>query len=325
MRHPPSLKNSELTHVLRDHFRLEVDTLAFLPLGEDGWTYRVDALDGKAWFAKLNQAAPSVSLEVTRHLCHALGLDWIPAPLPAKGGELYLEAGGLYVSVQPFVEGEILMSRAILPAEAGRIGAMLAQLHGCAQRLPENLRSRLPVENFARYQEMAARVIEAAHSSGWRGKTQRELASFIRDRLAVIEQVIEGAQALGRRARERKPRNVLCHADIHAANIIAAPDGRLWVIDWDGVMLAPPERDLFFWCDSPEWPQVSAGYGLKEDLDRELVRYYLMEWVVQEIADYGENVLFSTLSPEQKRDSLAEFITLFEPGNVVDAALNAER
>ncbi|HMN60650.1 MAG TPA: phosphotransferase, partial [Anaerolinea sp.] len=198
---------------------------------------------------------------------------------------------------------------------------LLAELHGCAQRLPERLRSTLPVETFTRHQEMAARVVEAASSVTLMGKTQRELASFIRARQAVIERVLAAAQTLGRRARERKPLNVLCHADIHAANIIAAPDGRLWVIDWDGVMLAPPERDLFFWCDTPEWPLVAAGYEPIKGLDRELARYYQVEWVAQEIADYGENLFSSALSPEQKRDSLVEFITLFEPGNVIEAAL----
>lgn len=325
MRHPPALEERDLSRVLRDRFGLEVRALTFLPLGEDGWTYRVDAQDGRAWFAKINQAPPAVSLEVTRYLCIEQGLDWIPAPLPTAGGKLYVEAGGLFVSVQPFVEGEILMSRPITPAEAGRIGGMLAELHGCAQRLPGNLRSTLPVESFARHQEMATKVVEAARSGELRGKTQRELASFIRARQVVIERVLADAQTLGRGARERAPLNVLCHADIHAANIIATPDGKMWVIDWDGIMLAPPERDLFFWCDTPEWLLVAAGYGLKEDFDRELVRYYQVEWVVQEIADYGENVFFSTLSPEQKRDSLAEFITLFEPGNVVDAALTATR
>ncbi len=96
------------------------------------------------------------------------------------------------------------------------------------------------------------------------GKIQHELTGFIRGHQQLIEQVITHSQVLGDEIRRRIPPAVLCHADIHAANIIADPAGRLWVIDWDGVMLAPRERDLMFWCSTPSWPDIAAGYGLND-------------------------------------------------------------
>jgi spectinomycin phosphotransferase len=38
---------------------------------------------------------------------------------------------------------------------------------------------------------------------------------------------------------------VLCHGDIHRGNLMQSP-GRLMLIDWEGMYLAPPEADLFF-------------------------------------------------------------------------------
>ena len=39
---------------------------------------------------------------------------------------------------------------------------------------------------------------------------------------------------------------VLCHADLHAWNVLLDTDRQLWLVDWDETILAPKERDLMF-------------------------------------------------------------------------------
>jgi len=45
---------------------------------------------------------------------------------------------------------------------------------------------------------------------------------------------------------------ILCHADIHAWNLLIDVNGRLYIVDWDTLIFAPKERDLMF---------VGAGLG----------------------------------------------------------------
>lgn len=321
MRYRPHLSDEEVGALLERHYRLGVSAVEFLPVGMDGWAYRVEDAHGQAWFAKLRQALQPGELPVTAYLRERLGLEWLVAARPTPDGLLAAQVSDLHLVVYPFVAGESLMDRGLRSGDAQRIGRMLAELHGATGSLPPDLRAMLPAESFRAHQETAARVLQAALASWPPGSAEAALAEFIRDKTAPIERVLLGARALGARARSRGPAQVVCHADIHGANILTGADGRLSVIDWDGIMLAPPERDLVFWRNAPEWPEIAAAYGLAGEPDGELIAYYGHEWVVQEVADFGENVFFLPLGEEQKADSLAEFRRLFEPGNVVSQAL----
>src|ERR1700694_2676955 len=89
---------------------------------------------------------------------------------------------------------------------------------------------------------------------------------------------------------------VICHADLHARNLIRDQAGRVFVIDWDEVMLAPKERDFIFLRE----PQANAfweGYGHRE-INWLALTYYLWERVIQDIIEDAGHVCF--------RDDLAE-------------------
>jgi spectinomycin phosphotransferase len=120
-----------------------------------------------------------------------------------------------------------------------------------------------------------------------------------------------------------RPRLVLCHGDLHTANVLVDRRDRLAVVDWDGLQLAPPERDLLSAAgDEGTW--FFEGYG-PATLDPLTTAYYRWEWVVQELADYGGRVLDGRLGAETRRVAVAEFRGLFAPGDVVEAAWAADR
>jgi spectinomycin phosphotransferase len=322
MRYRPHLSDQTVVALLENRYGLALRELAFLPVGEDGWAYRaVDSHDGRNWFVQLRQQPVEKVLAVTAYLREQAGLDLIPPTLSALDGSLSVSAGGLHLTVCPYIHGRELMGRPPASAQVQQIGRMLAQLHAAV--LPNRLRALLPVETYARHQDTARRVQAAGGEEHPVGSVQSALAGLVRQRSGQIEQVFTRAHRLGEQVRRLNPACVVCHADIHSANIIEDASGRLWIIDWDGLILAPPERDLSFWRDSEHWPAFQDGYASDRRIEEDLIRYYGLEWVVQEIADYGENIFFLPLSDEQKAHSLEEFSLLFEPGNLVDQALHA--
>jgi len=107
----------------------------------------------------------------------------------------------------------------------------------------------------------------------------------------------------------------------------------MYVIDWDETILAPKERDLMFLVDGtqadgealhPNEAAFRQGYGPTE-VDPVILAFYRYEWAVQEIAEFGKQVLWSEDGSEITRlDGLRHFRALFDPGSEVEEAYRTD-
>ena len=81
---------------------------------------------------------------------------------------------------------------------------------------------------------------------------ERFFPSFRKEAEGKREMLLGRQETLREEARKLKEGNlpfVLCHTDIHGGNLIRDPQGKLWLIDWENVMLVPKETDLFAFCE----------------------------------------------------------------------------
>jgi spectinomycin phosphotransferase len=144
----------------------------------------------------------------------------------------------------------------------------------------------------------------------------------------VIGALVGRADRLGRRLAGEPSRQVLCHGDLHTWNVLVDADRRLWIVDWDEAVLAPRERDLMFvvggiglgLVQPDDTDSFLQGYG-QTSIDPRRLAYYRAAWAVQDIAEYGEEVLLApALGEATRRAALEGFIDLFAPGNIVELA-----
>jgi spectinomycin phosphotransferase len=96
---------------------------------------------------------------------------------------------------------------------------------------------------------------------------------------------------------------VICHADLHPANLIRDSHGRVFVIDWDDVMLAPKERDFIF-IREPEAQAFWEGYEQPE-VDWIALTYYRLERVVQDVIACADDMFFKDDLGEEARAEIA--------------------
>jgi spectinomycin phosphotransferase len=325
----PDIPDDTLIACLGKSYGITTAALDFLPIGNDSsaWVYRVRTGNEGDYFLKVKKGMiDPAALLVPRYLKDA-GIKQVVAPLPGRSGALWHRVDGFNLVLYPFIAGEVGMEVGLSAGQRREYGAVVQRLH--ESRLTADLLGVVPRETFVpRWAEMVkglqVMVDNGRFENGW----QQELASFWQERREEIGRLVAQAEELGRMLQGRPLAFVLCHADIHTANILLDGDN-LFIVDWDQPILAPKERDLMFVVGdgvvrSREEELFFEGYG-ETAVDWLAVAYYRYEWVVQEIGDFGERVfLLAEVSDITREDSVRGFRQLFRPGDVVEQAYQAE-
>lgn len=320
----PGLDRRELAHAIRTAYRIEATTFEFVP-GYDmrAASYEVTAADGR-WFAKVRLGSVAdAPLEVPRALLDA-GVSNVLAPARTLTSALtHPMSDGRSLVLYPFVAGQNAVTAGMTSDQWRAFGATLRAVHDSG--LEKRFADRLTAETFALPSGAVVQEVLGQQPSVDSFAAERMRAHLVEER-ERIGSMIERAEQLGARLRNRPFDRVLCHADIHAANILVADDGRILLVDWDGPMLAPRERDLLFIIGSriarDVQPHEEAwffeGYG-QVDVDREAIVYYRYERILEDIGEFATSVLSDPDIPEASREAqgrLAE--SFFAPDGIVE-------
>ena len=314
---------------MRAHYGLAVTDLAFLPLGHDSsaWVYRVVTPGDRAYFLKVRaRVSNEAGLLVPRHL-HDRGIARVVAPLPATTGALWAEADGHALILYPFVAGVTGMEHGMTDRQWIDYGALLRQVHATA--ITPELARVLPRETFTPAGGDTVRQLDARVAAlSVANPEERALAALWQARRAEIQTLLARADDLGRRLARTAPDLVLCHADIHTANVLLDAGGQVWIVDWDETVLAPRERDLMFVVGGISrrlvGPRQEAlffqGYGATA-VDPLALAYYRYAWAVSDIGAYGAEVFFRPdFGPVTRRAAVEAFGSLFADGAIVALA-----
>jgi spectinomycin phosphotransferase len=325
---PADLSDDQLRGCLRDDYGLALAELSFLPLGADVNTAVYRALDvaGTPYFVKARRGAFDAALALVPRLLRECGVTQVIAPIPNRAGALGTQLAGFAVILYPFVTGEDAVARPLTDAQWIAFGAALRALH--SQELPADLCARLPRETFSPvWRDMLREFQARAETERFVEPVAEQLADLLREQRASVTSLVERAEQLAEALAARAPQHVLCHADIHAFNVLTDADGALFVVDWDTLMLAPRERDLMFvgggiggvWDSAREEARFYQGYGATE-IDREALAYYRYERIVEDIAAYCQELLLTDAGGADRAQSLRFVASNFEPGGILDIA-----
>ena len=334
MREPLKLAERAIVAALQAHYAISITALTFLPLGDDSASaaYRVQVAGGADLFLKVRAGEGfSVPSLVIPHYLYDQGVPHILAPLPTISEALWVRVNDFALSLYPFMDGRMGAGVGLSDPQWRAFGTTMKQIH--STQLTPDLLQVVRRETFIPSRRNVLGDLEAAIAKGdLVDPVQRELAAFWHARQEGIRTLVDRADALGRRLRQASLPLVLCHADLHTWNVLLDTTQQLWLVDWDETILAPKERDLMFVVGGIGRDLVSAhetscffqGYG-DTTIDPPALVYYRYAWAVQDMAAYGERVIFTPdLSEESRRDALHGFVDMFEPGNIVDIAFASD-
>lgn len=308
---------SELLEHLSTVYGLLLQSITFFPEGEDSYGYIVLSENGEKYFAKASTSVPNSCLQVASLLRHQGNISGIVAPLETQNGELSVPWQIFRVSLFPFIEGKSRwdlwkVGKDFTDAELTQTAALLATIHGSTDAIASNSLT-VATYNLPLRHELHT-VLEAPRKISPQNRYQKQLLDAIAQHSSEILQTLERYDSLGRSATALQTPFVITHGDPTPGNLIIDAENRLHIIDWDGVCLGPPEKDLVSFTGE-RFEVVLESYLAERQngtaLHADIFGFYIYEWTLNEIRDYGTKIFFKNNNAQQNEydwESLQDYL-----------------
>jgi spectinomycin phosphotransferase len=327
----PNIPDELIISRLHEEYDLRVANLTFLPLGADTGTavYRVVADDGTPYFLKLRRGFQEIIVSVPLFL-RSQGIKEIIAPLQTISNQYWADFSPYKMILYPFVEGNDSFDKELTDDLKRELGAALKRIHEL--KIPPELWSVIPQETFSpQWRDRWKDLQRLVDRSTFDDPPAAKLATFIKSRRQEIRHLIERTEELASELQSKTLDLVLCHTDIHGANVLITDQDELYIVDWDNPLLAPKERDLMFvgggidniWQSKRDESVFYEGYGNTE-IDFAVMAYYRYERIIEDLVAYAEQLLLTDEGGADRAPAYERFKFNFEPGSTIEIAENTD-
>jgi len=325
------LNDQQINHCLKVHYSIDIIKLLLLPIGADinACVFKADAKDQSSYFVKLRHGHhDEINVAIVELLVQA-GIQPIILPIKTNQRQSMVSIEGFHLIVYPFIEAQDGFSHPLTDKQWLKLGKALRQIHDL--EVPIAIRGRLRKENYSpKFRQSLRSLYEQFNTLLLKDEIAEELFIYMKQEQKTILHLVDSAENLAQKISSFNPKYGLCHSDIHGGNVLINSNDTLYIVDWDEPMMAPKERDLMFigggvgnvWNQPHEETLFYRGYG-EVTVDKNILAYYRHERIVQDIAEYAEQLLLSTAGGENRKIMFQHFMDMFASRGVVEIALNS--
>ncbi|BCJ74665.1 hypothetical protein CS0771_42090 [Catellatospora sp. IY07-71] len=288
---PADLAEDELVAVLDEGWGIGAVTLAYQPVGWGSHHWCVTDAAGRRWFLTVDELHRRrtgnesldgayrrlrAALSVARSL-HDSGLAFAVAPLRARRGEPLVRVGAFAAALYPHLDGQSFgWGEYTAPGHREAVLEMVVAVHTAPAAARRGaLRDDFTVPHLDGLH--AALSGDTPDCGPYAHRAVRLLTAHarpVRDLLTRYERRVE---------EHRDAPVVLTHGEPHPGNTMLTPDG--WrLIDWDTVLLAPPERDLWLLAADDDTIHTAYAQATGHTPDSSLLDLYRERWTLADIA-----------------------------------------
>jgi Ser/Thr protein kinase RdoA (MazF antagonist) len=292
-----------LETVLAEKYGLSGVTLTPAPRGFIAETYRVQA-DSGIYFAKLIPSRYAANVESSLPVLAALrsaGIHRINTPVPALDGSLSSVFEDNLLALFNYIDGV-----STFEYDFERYVALIAQIHAVTSAVHVKVKQ---ADFQVSVQDDLFSKLQLLWSRGFSNPHQAELQALMLQYRAELLGDFARLEALAAQLQRQEFERVITHGDA-PGNILKTIDGDLYLIDWDDVLLAPPERDTWFHLDDlsggshhadrqgflTRYRQTFPDY----QVNWQAYDYYLLTRYFEDLEGFIVNVMNDQLSDEQK-------------------------
>lgn len=330
MKEAPFLSDQCIIDCLNTYYNIKVTRLILLALGADinALVYKVEAQDSSTYFVKIKHEHHDDIGVIVQQFLHDAEIQEVISPLKTNHNQTIQYINDFSLIVYPFIEGNDGFTKNLTHDQWIVLGKALRKIHEF--KVPISIKTWIRQETYSSQWRDFVRLLDGRiETIQIHDEISLKFLNIFKKHKAIIQRLVEWAEQLAIKLKKLSSEFVLCHSDIHAGNVLIANNGALYIVDWDNPIMAPKERDLMFigagvaniWNNPDEEEFFYLGYG-KTEINKEIIAYYRCERIVEDIAEYSEQLLFFHNQEYQNRViSYNHFVDMFEPNGVVDIAV----
>jgi len=264
----------DFRRIIKDNYGLHVAHVMDAPRGFVAQTYYIDTPQKRYFFKVRTQATDS--FERSRKDLYQLNMAAIPnisVVLPASRGQMTCEVGADARGAL-FELAEGTLSSEYDPETLGRILHDLHTFKGkikCTEVFDHSYHSRY------------AKLLETLFASDYLPDNR------LADTMDQFDSLYQRFDEQGSRLQTEQYKAVPTHGDAH--NNVMVSDSKHTLVDWDSIMLAPKERDLWLFAGNHD---LLTAYGTSHtDLNGDFVDYYALGRLFSDLNGFVEAIIGS--------------------------------
>ena len=95
---------------------------------------------------------------------------------------------------------------------------------------------------------------------------------------------------------------MITHGDVHSSNVLVTENSANFLIDWDWITIAPPERDLWFFyhVEGQEFLKRYKKHTGGYEINKDICLFYMLNRFLIDVHHFINGILFHYQSQEQK-------------------------
>lgn len=296
---PTDLSDADLKEVIERAWGVGVDSLEYRPVGFGSHHWVATDNLGLRHFVTVDELSSESHIgdEVSvlgLHLRPALaaatdlrafGCSFVVAPITTKADDPFVQFDGYAVALFPFIEGQSFsFEESFGEADRERVLDVVAALH----RVPIAAIRPPATDGFVVpwLHHLDRSMRHGSEGGGSNGPHAAVASQLLIDNEAEISRLSARYRTLVAQYLSDPGPVVVTHGEIHPGNVMVTSKG--WVIvDWDTVLVAPPERDL--WRLAQGGGSVLRAYADATGTapNEWLVDLYGIRWDLAEVASFA--------------------------------------
>jgi len=294
---PTDLSVGDLQELIGHAWGVAVASLEYRPVGfgshhweaidDQGVRHFVTA-DELSSESRIGDEVSALGLHLRRALeaatdLRAVGCSFVVAPIITRSDDPFVQFSGYSIALYPFIEGRSFSSDGVFSeADRDQVLAAVLALHLvpiAAIRPPETDGFVVP------WLDQLDRSMHHCNEGRSNGPHAAVASQLLIDNEAEIKRLIARYRSLVAQYLSDPGPVVITHGEIHPGNVMVTAKGYV-IVDWDTVLLAPPERDL--WRLAQGGGSVLRAYADATGAAPKewLVGLYATRWDLAEIASF---------------------------------------